>query len=209
MCRELVVMTKKNINGLSLIELLVVVAVIGVISIVAIPNTKRWVERNELQKDFYAATRMVENVRNAIVNGAYPMGGVFFDNNNGNGLIVKVRYRNSDKYRTYHDSCEDIDSQWDSTETISAQSDPNIYATFGNLRLSVSTAKACISKGFSADFSTAFRVCHKNQTNSTTCTPPSNLKGYEEYYFSINRTGYTFLRKYIYDNGKEISWENL
>ena len=106
-------------KGLSLIELLVVIALIGVISIVAIPNVREWLVKKEMEKDLNTIFGIIKNVSNDIGNNVFEMGGVFFENNNGNGLIIKVRYRGPDKFRTFQ-TCNNNDSEWDGIDTYSS-----------------------------------------------------------------------------------------
>ena len=127
----LVVVVKKNYKftkAFSLIEILVVVVLVGIVGTFAIPNIHSWMASKELRNDFFTIHKMVTTLRTEVELSVYPMGGIFIDNNNGNGLIIKIRHRSQDKYRTYKNSCENIDTQWDETETITAQTNPDIYA---------------------------------------------------------------------------------
>jgi len=120
-------------KGFSLIELLVVIALLGIISLVAVPNIREWLVKKEMEKDLNTIMSIIKNASNDIGNNLYEMGGVFFDNNNGNGLIVKVRYRGPDKYRTFK-TCNNNDSEWDTpsdgVQTYSASSASEHYSTF-------------------------------------------------------------------------------
>jgi len=221
---ELIVITNrlnkiKNVKGFTLLETLVVVALIGIVGIFVVPNVKDWINGKELKNDFFTIHKMVTKIRTEVELGVYPMGGIFLDNNGGNGIIVKVRYRNPDKFRTYKNSCEDIDSQWDGVETITSQTNPDVYAKFSNLRLSKSKINACISKGgyTSLGVQPYFHVCHKTQNPNILCdikdhqpsTISNNSSLYQSYYMNITRLGHNFLRRFTYKNGKLMKWENL
>jgi prepilin-type N-terminal cleavage/methylation domain-containing protein len=219
---ELIVITNrlnkiKDIKGFSLLEILVVVALIGIVGIFVVPNVKDWMSRKELRNDFFTIHKMVTKMRTEVELGVYPMGGIFLDNNAGNGIIVKVRYRNPDKFRTYKNSCEDIDSQWDGVETITSQTNADIYAKFANLRLSQSKISTCLSRAGYSNFSVNFHVCHKKQNPNILCdikdpqplSINNNSPFYESYFMGINRMGHNFLRYFVYKNGTRMSWENL
>ena len=203
-------------KGITLIEILVVLVLIGIVGVFAIPNMNEWSVRKELKNDFFTLHKMVTNMRTEVELGVYHMGGIFFDNNNGNGIIVKIRYRNADKFRTYKNSCEDIDSQWDGLETISSNT-AEFYKTFKNLRLSQSKSKSCISRSGVSNFAQSFYVCHVKHNPNILCDTkgprPQNIsntrKLYESYYLSINRLGHNFIRRFTYQNGKLMKWENL
>lgn len=206
-------------KGFSLLEILVVVVLIGIVGVFVIPNMKDWMIRKELKNDFFTIHKMVTKMRTEVELGVYHMGGFFLDNNGGNGIIVKVRYRYPDKFRTYKNSCEDIDSQWDGVDTFNAQSNPDVYATFSNLRLSKSKVNSCISRSGYSDFAAEsyFHVCHKKQNPNILCDAkdhqPSSINNnsplYESYYMHINRSGHNFLRAFTYKNGRLMKWDNL
>lgn len=208
---------KKNNKGFSLLEILIVVALIGIVGMFAVPNTKDWISRKELKNDFFTIHKMVTKMRTEVELGVYPMGGIFIDNNGGDGIIVKIRYRNPDKYRTYKNSCEDIDNQWDGKETITSQTNPDLYAKFVNLRLSQNKVNTCISRAGQSNFSVEFHVCHKRQNPNILCdikdpqplSINNNSPLYESYFMGINRMGHNFLRRLTYKNGIRMTWENL
>lgn len=208
---------KKNNKGFSLLEILIVVALIGIVGMFAVPNTKDWISRKELKNDFFTIHKMVTKMRTEVELGVYPMGGIFIDNNGGDGIIVKIRYRNPDKYRTYKNSCEDIDNQWDGKETITSQTNPDLYAKFVNLRLSQNKVNTCISRAGQSNFSVNFHVCHKRQNPNILCdikdpqplSINNNSPLYEFYFMGINRMGHNFLRRLTYKNGIQMTWENL
>lgn len=208
---------KKNNKGFSLLEILIVVALIGIVGMFAVPNTKDWISRKELKNDFFTIHKMVTKMRTEVELGVYPMGGIFIDNNGGDGIIVKIRYRNPDKYRTYKNSCEDIDNQWDGKETITSQTNPDLYAKFVNLHLSQNKVNTCISRAGQSNFSVNFHVCHKRQNPNILCdikdpqplSINNNSPLYESYFMGINRMGHNFLRRLTYKNGIQMTWENL
>mgnify|MGYP002631338339 CR=1 FL=1 len=216
----LVVVVKKNYKftkAFSLIEILVVVVLIGIVGTFAIPNIHSWMASKELRNDFFTIHKMITTLRTEVELSVYPMGGIFIDNNNGNGLIVKIRHRSQDKYRTYKNSCENIDAQWDETETITAQTNPDIYAKFVNLRLSSSLVKSCLSRGGFSNFSAEFHICHKEQNPNILCdikdsnpeTISNKSSPYESYYMIINRSGHNFLKYFVFKNGNRTKWEHL
>jgi type II secretory pathway pseudopilin PulG len=209
-------LNEKKIKGISLIEILVVVVLVGIVGVFAIPNMKDWMTRKELKNDFFTIHKMVTGIRTEVGLGVYHMGGIFIDNNNGNGIIIKIRYRDPDKFRIYKNSCEDIDSQWDGVETISSSTN-EFYAKFENIRLSANKISSCISKAGYSNFTTGFYICHKKQNPNVLCdvkTPGtqtiSNKNNfYESYYLGLNRLGYDFIRRVVYKNGSLVNWENL
>ena len=182
-------------KGFSLIELLVVIAVLGVISIVAVPNIREWIVKKEMEKDLNTIMSIVKNVSNDIGNNLYEMGGVFFDNNNGNGLIVKVRYRGPDKYRAFQ-TCNNNDSEWDGVETYSSSSESEHYSTFSNIRLDRATANFCFSKNFTVNFTGNVSLCHKEKNTNATCQLVNTNDPY--YDLIVQRTGRTQFLKYSY-----------
>lgn len=182
-------------KGFSLIELLVVIAVLGVISIVAVPNIREWLVKKEMEKDLNTIMSIVKNVSNDIGNNLYEMGGVFFDNNNGNGLIVKVRYRGPDKYRAFQ-TCNNNDSEWDGVETYSSSSESEHYSTFSNIRLDRATANFCFSKNFTVNFTGNVSLCHKEKNTNSTCQLVNTNDPY--YDLIVQRTGRTQFLKYSY-----------
>jgi len=219
---ELIVITNRlnkdiDSKGFSLLEILVVVVLIGIVGLFVIPNVKDWISRKELKNDFFTIHKMVTKMRTEVELGVYSMGGIFLDNNDGNGIIVKVKYRNPDKFRIYKNSCEDNDSQWDVSETITSQTNADLYAKFINLRLSKSKVSTCVSRAGNSNFSVSFHICHKQQNPNILCdikdpqplTISNNMPLYESYYMGINRMGHNFLRRLTYKNGKRMSWENM
>jgi hypothetical protein len=123
------------------------------------------------------------------------MGGVFFDNNNGNGLIVKIRYRGPDKYRTFQ-TCNNNDSEWDGVETYSSSSVSENYSTFSNIRLDRATANFCFSKNFTVNFAGNVSLCHKEKNTNTTCQLVDTNDPY--YDLIVQRTGKAGFLKYSY-----------
>jgi hypothetical protein len=123
------------------------------------------------------------------------MGGVFFDNNNGNGLIVKVRYRGPDKYRAFQ-TCNNNDSEWDGVETYSSSSASENYSTFSNIRLNKTTANFCFSKNFTVNFTGNVSLCHKEKNTNVTCQLVNTNDPY--YDLIVQRTGRSELLKYSY-----------
>lgn len=187
-------------KGLSLIELLVVIALIGVISIVAIPNVREWLVKKEMEKDLNTIFGIIKNVSNDIGNNVFEMGGVFFENNNGNGLIIKVRYRGPDKFRAFQ-TCNNNDSEWDGIDTYSSSSQSEHYSTFSNIRLNKATAGFCFSKNFTVNFAGNVSLCHKEKNTSQTCQLVNTNDPY--YDLIIQRTGRVELLKYSYE---QKSW---
>jgi prepilin-type N-terminal cleavage/methylation domain-containing protein len=187
-------------KGFSLIELLVVIALLGIISLVAVPNIREWLVKKEMEKDLNIIMSIVKNVSNDIGNNLYEMGGVFFDNNNGNGLIVKVRHRGPDKYRSLTGkTCNNNDSEWeltDDTKTYSSSSASEQYSTFSNIRLDKANFNFCISKNFTVTYSGSIKFCHKEKNTNATCQLNSNNDPY--YDLIIDRTGRLELLKYSY-----------
>ena len=182
-------------KGFSLIELLVVIALLGIISLVAVPNIREWLVKKEMEKDLNTIMSIVKNVSNDIGNNLYEMGGVFFDNNNGNGLIVKVRYRGPDKYRAFQ-TCNNNDSEWDGVETYSSSSASEHYSTFSNIKLDRTTANFCFSKNFTVNFTGNVSLCHKEKNTNTTC---QLVNANDPYYdLIVQRTGRSELLKYSY-----------
>jgi prepilin-type N-terminal cleavage/methylation domain-containing protein len=182
-------------KGFSLIELLVVIALLGIISLVAVPNIREFLVKKEMEKDLNTIMSIVKNVSNDIGNNLYEMGGVFFDNNNGNGLIVKVRYRGPDKYRTFQ-TCNNNDSEWDGVETYSSSSASEHYSTFSNIKLDRTTANFCFSKNFTVNFTGNVSLCHKEKNTNTTC---QLVNANDPYYdLIVQRTGRSELLKYSY-----------
>ena len=182
-------------KGFSLIELLVVIALLGVISLVAVPNIREWLVKKEMEKDLNTIMSIIKNASNDIGNNLYEMGGVFFDNNNGNGLIVKVRYRGPDKYRTFK-TCNNNDSEWDGVETYSSSSESEHYSTFSNIRLDRATANFCFSKNFTVNFTGNVSLCHKEKNTNATCQLVNTNDPY--YDLIVQRTGRSELLKYSY-----------
>jgi prepilin-type N-terminal cleavage/methylation domain-containing protein len=183
-------------KGFSLIELLVVIALLGIISLVAVPNIREFLVKKEMEKDLNTIMSIVKNVSNDIGNNLYEMGGVFFDNNNGNGLIVKVRYRGPDKYRTFQ-TCNNNDSEWDGVETYSSSSASEHYSTFSNIKLDRTTANFCFSKNFTVNFTGNVSLCHKEKNTNTTC---QLVNANDPYYdLIVQRTGRSDLLKYSYE----------
>jgi hypothetical protein len=132
---------------------------------------------------------------NDISNNLYEMGGVFFDNNNGNGLIVKTRYRGPDKYRTFK-TCNNNDSEWDGVETYNSSSASEHYSTFSNIRLDRAVANFCFSKNFTVNFTGNVSLCHKVKNTNATC---QLLNTNDPYYdLIVQRTGRSELLKYSY-----------
>jgi prepilin-type N-terminal cleavage/methylation domain-containing protein len=182
-------------KGLSLIELLVVIALLGIVSVVAIPNIREWLVKKEIEKDLNTIQSIVKNMSNDISNNLYEMGGVFFDNNNGNGLIVKTRYRGPDKYRTFQ-TCNNNDSEWDGVETYNSSSASEHYSTFSNIRLDRAVANFCFSKNFTVNFTGNVSLCHKVKNTNATC---QLLNTNDPYYdLIVQRTGRSELLKYSY-----------
>jgi prepilin-type N-terminal cleavage/methylation domain-containing protein len=182
-------------KGFSLIELLVVIALLGIISLVAVPNIREWLVKKEMEKDLNTIMSIIKNASNDIGNNLYEMGGVFFDNNNGNGLIVKVRYRGPDKYRTFQ-TCNNNDSEWDGVETYSSSSASEHYSTFSNIKLDRTTANFCFSKNFTVNFTGNVSLCHKEKNTNTTC---QLVNANDPYYdLIVQRTGRSELLKYSY-----------
>jgi prepilin-type N-terminal cleavage/methylation domain-containing protein len=182
-------------KGFSLIELLVVIALLGVISLVAVPNIREFLVKKEMEKDLNAIMSIVKNASNDIGNNLYEMGGVFFDNNNGNGLIVKVRYRGPDKYRAFQ-TCNNNDSEWDGVETYSSSSASENYSTFSNIRLNRTTANFCFSKNFTVNFTGNVSLCHKEKNTNAICQLVNTNDPY--YDLIVQRTGRSELLKYSY-----------
>jgi prepilin-type N-terminal cleavage/methylation domain-containing protein len=182
-------------KGFSLIELLVVIALLGIISLVAVPNIREWLVKKEMEKDLNTIMSIIKNASNDIGNNLYEMGGVFFDNNNGNGLIVKVRYRGPDKYRAFQ-TCNNNDSEWDGVETYSSSSASEHYSTFSNIKLDRTTANFCFSKNFTVNFTGNVSLCHKEKNTNTTC---QLVNANDPYYdLIVQRTGRSELLKYSY-----------
>jgi Tfp pilus assembly protein FimT len=173
----------------------VVIALLGVISLVAVPNIREWLVKKEMEKDLNTIMSIVKNVSNDISNNLYEMGGVFFDNNNGNGLIVKVRYRGPDKYRAFQ-TCNNNDSEWDGVETYSSSSASENYSTFSNIRLDRATANFCFSKNFTVNFVGNVSLCHKEKNTNATCQMVNTNDPY--YDLIVTRTGRPELLKYSY-----------
>lgn len=186
-------LTRKK--GFSLIELLVVIALLGIISLVAVPNIREWLVKKEMEKDLNTIMSIVKNASNDIGNNLNEMGGLFFDNNNGNGLIVKVRYRGPDKYRAFQ-TCNNNDSEWDGVETYSSSSASEHYSTFSNIRLDRATANFCFSKNFTVNFTGNVSLCHKEKNTNTTCQLVNTNDPY--YDLIVQRTGSSELLKYSY-----------
>jgi hypothetical protein len=138
---------------------------------------------------------IIKNASNDIGNNLYEMGGVFFDNNNGNGLIVKVRYRGPDKYRAFQ-TCNNNDSEWDGVETYSSSSESEHYSTFSNIRLDRATANFCFSKNFTVNFTGNVSLCHKEKNTNVTCQLVNTNDPY--YDLIVQRTGRSELLKYSY-----------
>jgi hypothetical protein len=173
----------------------VVIALLGIISLVAVPNIREWLVKKEMEKDLNTIMSIIKNASNDIGNNLYEMGGVFFDNNNGNGLIVKVRYRGPDKYRTFQ-TCNNNDSEWDGVETYSSSSESEHYSTFSNIRLDRATANFCFSKNFTVNFTGNVSLCHKEKNTNVTCQLVNTNDPY--YDLIVQRTGRSELLKYSY-----------
>ena len=172
-------------KAFSLLELLVVIALLGIVSLVAVPNVKDWIVKREMEKDMFTMMDMVKTISNNLGNNVYAMGGIFFDNNNGNGLIVKIRYRGTDNYRIYQ-TCNNTDAEWDGTDTYSSSSSQELYATFSNIKMNLSSANFCFSKNFTANYSGEAIFCHKDKNSSTTCQQVK--ESYPYYQLIIPRT---------------------
>jgi hypothetical protein len=113
----------------------------------------------------------------------------------GNGLIVKVRYRGPDKYRTFQ-TCNNNDSEWDGVETYSSSSASENYSTFSNIRLNRTTANFCFSKNFTVNFTGNVSLCHKEKNTNAICQLVNTNDPY--YDLIIQRTGRSELLKYSY-----------
>jgi prepilin-type N-terminal cleavage/methylation domain-containing protein len=185
-------------KAFSLLELLVVIALLGIVSLVAVPNVREWLVKREMEKDMSTMMDMVKTIGNNLGSNLYEMGGIFFDNNNGNGLIVKVRYRGPDKYKAYQ-TCNSNDAEWDGTDTYSSGSSQELYATFSNIKMNVATANFCFSKNFTANYAGDVRFCHKDKNSSSTCQLVSTNDPY--YDLIIQRTARPELLRYSYANG--------
>lgn len=172
-------------KAFSLLELLVVIALLGIVSLVAVPNVREWLVKREMEKDMSTMMDLVKTIGNNLGSNLYEMGGIFFDNNNGNGLIVKVRYRGPDKYRAYQ-TCNSTDAEWDGTDTYSSGSSQELYATFSNIKMNLSSANLCFSKNFTANYSGEAIFCHKDKNSSTTCQQVK--ESYPYYKLIIQRT---------------------
>ena len=185
-------------KAFSLLELLVVIALLGIVSLVAVPNVREWLVKREMEKDMYVIMDMVKTVANNLGSNLYEMGGIFFENNNGGGLIVKIRYRGPDKYRAFQ-TCNNNDAEWDGTETYSSGSSQELYSTFSNIKINVATANFCFSKNFTANYAGNVSFCHRDKNSSVTCQQVSTNDPY--YDLIIQRTGRPELMRYSYALG--------
>lgn len=191
-------MRLSNSKAFSLLELLVIIALLGIVSLVAVPNVKDWLVKKEMEKDMSTIINTVKTITNNLGSNLYEMGGIFFDNNNGNGLIVKVRYRGPDKYRIYQ-TCNSMDTEWDGADTYSSSSLQELYSTFSNIKMDVAVANFCFSKNFTVNYVGNVKFCHKDKNNSSTCQQVSTNDPY--YDLIIQRTGRPELMRYSYTNG--------
>ena len=66
-------MQKKTTNGLTILELLVVIAVIGIFSVIAYPNITKWIADRGVKKDVYDVINYVNARKSEIQNGEYGM----------------------------------------------------------------------------------------------------------------------------------------
>ena len=66
-------MLKKTTNGLTILELLVVIAVIGIFSVIAYPNITKWIADRGVKKDVYDVINYVNARKSEIQNGEYGM----------------------------------------------------------------------------------------------------------------------------------------
>ena len=62
------------------------IALLGIVSLVAVPNVREWLVKREMEKDMSTMMDLVKTIGNNLGSNLYEMGGIFFDNNNGNGL---------------------------------------------------------------------------------------------------------------------------
>jgi prepilin-type N-terminal cleavage/methylation domain-containing protein len=185
-------------KAFSLLELLVVIALLGIVSLVAVPNVREWLVKREMEKDMSTIMDLVKTIGNNLGSNLYEMGGIFFDNNNGNGLIVKVRYRGPDKYKAYQ-ACNNNDAEWDGTDTYSSGSSQELYSTFSNIKMDVAAANFCFSKNFTANYAGDVKFCHRDKNSISTCQQVSTNDPY--YDLIIQRTARPELWRYSYANG--------
>ena len=185
-------------KAFSLLELLVVIALLGIVSLVAVPNVREWLVKREMEKDMYTIMDMVKTVANNLGSNLYEMGGIFFENNSGGGLIVKIRYRGPDKYRAFQ-TCNNNDAEWDGTDTYSSSSAQELYSTFANIKMNVANVNFCFSKNFTANYAGNVSFCHKDKNSSATCQRVNTNDPY--YDLIIQRTGRPELMRYSYALG--------
>ncbi len=189
-------MRLNSFKAFSLLELLVVIALLGIVSIVAVPNVKDWLVKREMDKDMQSIVGMVNEIGNNLGNGTYLMGGIFLNNNNGNGLIVNIRYRGPDKYQQYKTTCNDTTSEWDGVETYSSSHTAELYSTFSNIKMKSAAKGMCFDKNFTIDRAGTEEFCHKDKNSSSNCV---QVIGNDPYYrIDVKRTSAIILERYIY-----------
>jgi len=183
----------KSCKGLTLIELLVVIAILGILGMIATPNIKSYLSERQLRDDVYKILVLIDEVKSKVYSGDYPMAQIYFNSNNGNGLMVNTRYKDNAKFIT-NKSCDNSSGSW------SNFNDP--ANNFTNLKVS-KTDSLCISKDgrYTGSFvgnKTAFgsynelSICLKASVSSAFC------KGTESPGYKIiwNRHGNTELYSY-------------
>jgi len=183
-------------KAFSLLELLVVIALLGIVSLVAVPNVREWLVKREMEKDMQLIVGMVNEIRSNLDNGIYQMGGIFLNNNNGNGLVVNIRYRGPDKYKQDKTTCNDTASEWDKVDTHSSSSSAELYSTFSNIKMKSANKGMCFDKNFTIDRSGTEEFCHKDKNTSSNCTQGSSNDPY--YRINVQRTAAIILERYIY-----------
>jgi prepilin-type N-terminal cleavage/methylation domain-containing protein len=192
-------------KAFSLLELLVVIALLGIVSLVAVPNVREWLVKREMEKDMQLVVGLVNKIRSDLDHGLYEMGGIFFNNNNGQGLTVNIRYMDSDKYQQYKISnsstCNDVVSEW-TVEEIYPNSSPELYSTFSNIKMRDATKGMCFNKNFTIDKAGYQDFCHKDRNAAPACDMTSSNDPY--YRINVKRTAAIILERYIYAQG---SWK--